>query len=57
MSDITYVAITEDGWNYYVGDMDTITTWLYDNEIVLTECSFYELGKKIEVSLKIVDRR
>ena len=57
MSDITYVAITEDGWNYYVGDMDTITTWLYDNEIVLTECSFYELGKKIEVSLKVVDRR
>ena len=55
MSDITYVAISEDE-DYCVGDIDTITTWLYDHEIVLTGCSFYELGKKVEVVLKVAGR-
>jgi len=55
MSDITYVAITEDE-DYCVGDIDTITTWLYDHDIVISRCYFYELGKKVEVVLKVAGR-
>jgi hypothetical protein len=56
MSDTTYVAITEDEWNFCVGDMETITEWLHNHEIVITGCSFYELGKKVEVVLKVAGR-
>ena len=53
MSDVTYVAITEDG-DFCVGDMETITEWFHNHEILFTGCSFYELGKKIDVVLEAV---
>jgi len=55
MSDITYVAITEDE-DFCVGDMETITEWLHNHDILISGCSFYELGKKVEVVLKVADR-
>jgi len=55
MSDIIYVAISEDD-DFCVGDMEFITEWLHNHEIVITGCSFYELGKKVEVVLKAVGR-
>ena len=55
MSDITYVAISEDE-DFCVGDMEAITEWLHNHDILISGCTFYELGKKVEVVLKAVGR-
>jgi len=55
MSDTTYVAITEDE-DFCVGDMETITEWLHNHDILISGCYFYELGKKVEVVLTVVGK-
>jgi hypothetical protein len=56
MSDQTYVVITENE-DFCVGTMDAITDWLYINDSPLGECTFYELGKKIDVVLEVVNKK
>ena len=57
MSDKIYVVITEDE-DCCVGDMETITEWLCQQRSVdFSGCTFFELGKKVDVILEVVDKK
>ena len=56
MSDKTYVVITEDE-DFCVGDMDAITDWLCITDVVLAGCTFYELGRKVDIAVQVVDKK
>ena len=56
MSDKTYVVITEDE-DFCVGSMADITDWLCIDGSPFGGCTFYELGKKVDVVIEVVDKK
>lgn len=53
MSDKIYVVATQDGYSF-AGTLTAITDWLYDMGVGLSSCTFYELGKEVQISIEVI---
>ena len=53
MSDKIYVVETQDGYSF-AGTLTAITDWLYDMNVGLASCEFYEVGKKVQISIEVI---
>lgn len=53
MSDKIYVVETQGG-EVFAGTLLAINDWLHDMDEGLGSCSFYELGKEVQVMIEVV---